>query len=175
MPDFRYPIGQCTLKPRIDAAERNELITNIDQMPVLIRAAVARLTDTQLDTPYRDGGWTVRQVVHHVADSHMNAYTRMRLAATEDSPAIKTYDEKAWAELADSRNAPVDLSLTLIDALHRRWTMWLRSIPSETFARPAQHPDHGLISLDTLIQIYGWHSRHHVAHITELRKRKEWR
>ena len=153
---------------------RHECIEELARLPERIAAAVRGLTLDQLDTPYRSGGWTVRQVVHHVADSHMNAFIRMRLGATETHPQVKTYDEQAWSELADSRTAPIDLSLTLLDALHRRWVMWLRLLDEPLFARTVQHPEWGSISIDGLLELYAWHSRHHVAHITELRKRQQW-
>lgn len=138
-----------------------------------LRAAVEGLTEAQLDTPYRPGGWTVRQVVHHVPDSHLNAYIRMKLALTEDGPTIKPYDENLWAELSDSR-MPVDASLSLMDALHRRWVTVLRSLQPADFARTFLHPEAGVVSLDRLIALYAWHGRHHVAHITSLRQRMGW-
>ena len=171
---LRYPVGPLTRHPTIDAATRAALIADIEQLPEALGRALAGLNDAKLDTPYREGGWTVRQVVHHVADSHMNAYIRMRLAATEDSPTIKPYDEVAWAEQSDAQTGDINLSVPLIDALHRRWSVWLRQLPASGFARTVVHPESGTLSIDGLLQIYGWHSRHHVAHITGLRKRLGW-
>ena len=172
--DLRYPVGKLARRPAIDAATREQLIDEIEQLPGRLRAAVSGLSEAQLDTPYRDGGWTVRQVVHHVDDSHMNAFIRMRLAVTEDNPTIKPYEENEWAKLADSRGGPIDLSLPLLDALHRRLTIFLRSLDASAFDRPLVHPDMGQLKLHDLLQIYGWHSRHHVGHITGLRKRQRW-
>jgi uncharacterized damage-inducible protein DinB len=171
---LRYPVGRFTRKPTIDAAERVSLIDAIDAAPDQMAAAVLNLSPPQLDTPYREGGWTVRQVVHHVVDSHLNAYIRMRLAATEDTPPIKAYDENAWATLSDSRRAPIELSLPFMAALHARWVWWLRTLGEETFARRIQHPERGPMTIDDLLQLYGWHGRHHVAHITNLRERNGW-
>jgi uncharacterized damage-inducible protein DinB len=172
--DPRYPVGRFEKQPAIDAGARAALIDTIGHMPERLQTAVAGLSAAELDTPYRDGGWTVRQVVHHLADSHMNAYIRMRLAATEDQPPVKTYEEKAWAELADSRTGPLDLSLPLVAALHARWHWWLTSLDAAAFARTVQHPEWGAMSMDDLLQIYAWHCRHHVAHITALRHRQGW-
>jgi hypothetical protein len=139
-----------------------------------MRAAVSGLSTAQLDTPYRDGGWTVRQVVHHVPDSHMNAYTRFRLALTESEPTIKPYDQEAWANLADSRTAPVEWSLALLEALHRRWAAMLESLADEDFSRRFRHPEIGVVTLGEVLGMYSWHGRHHVAHITGLRGRMGW-
>lgn len=171
---LRYPIGRFRPQPELTEAERNERIDRIAALPAEVRAAVAGLTDEQLDTPYRPGGWTVRQVVHHLPDSHMNAYVRFKLAATEDEPAIKAYQEAAWAELADGRTADIEVSLALLDALHRRWTLFLRSLAATDFARAFRHPELGPVTLDTNLQLYAWHCRHHVAHITRLRERSGW-
>jgi hypothetical protein len=132
------------------------------------------MTDEQLETPYRDGGWTVRQTVHHIADSHMNSYTRFRLALTEDKPTIKPYNEKDWAELIDARTGAIELSLSLIEAMHARWVMLLRSMAPEDFRRPFIHPEYGERRLDWNTLLYGWHCRHHLAHITRLRERMGW-
>jgi uncharacterized damage-inducible protein DinB len=174
MTDPRYPIGRADLKPVLDAAERRAAIEIIAAAPANLRAAVTGLTPDQLDTPYREGGWTVRQVVHHVPDSHMNAYIRFKLALTEEEPAIKTYAEDRWARLADSETTPVDVSLTLLEALHRRWDGVLRAMEPEDFRRTLKHPDHGTVTLDQMLGLYSWHSRHHVAHVTALRERMGW-
>ena len=170
---LKYPEGRFEYDSRADQQKRSMWLTSIDMLPTRMREAVTGLSDTQLDTPYREGGWTVRQVVHHVADSHMNAYVRLKLALTEEAPAIKPYDEKLWAELPDSRLS-VEVSLELIDALHARWGVLLRSMKPETFARTWLHPEHGLRNLDFLLQLYAWHSRHHVGHVRSLRQRMNW-
>ena len=172
--DLRYPVGKFSRSATITAAQRGDLIDELSRLPERVTNATRGLSREQLDTPYRDGGWTVRQVVHHLADSHMNAYIRMRLATTETHPAVKTYDEQAWSELADSRTAPIELSIALLDSLHRRWVMWLRLLEGDAFSRTVQHPEWGSINVDNLIELYAWHCRHHVAHITELRKRSHW-
>jgi len=153
---------------------RTEAIRNISTVPEKIRAAVKGLNDTQLETPYRDGGWTVRQVVHHVPDSHMNAYIRFRLTLTEKEPTIKPYEESAWAKLEDAAHAPVEVSLRLLESLHERWVRLLHSVKTEEFARTLVHPDFGLKTMDWLLFLYSWHGKHHTAHITELRKAKGW-
>ncbi len=143
-------------------------------LPERLRAAVSGLTDHQLDTPYREGGWTVRQVVHHVADSHANSYIRFKLALTEDWPTIKTYDEAAWADLADSRRLPVEVSLNLIEALHGRWVRLLESLSEDDFRKGFEHPEMGRQNLASVLALYDWHSRHHTAHIVSLRARQGW-
>jgi hypothetical protein len=140
-----------------------------------LRAAVAGLKDEQVDTPYRDGGWTVRQVIHHVPESHMNAYIRFKLALTETQPAVKAYDEAAWAETADVRETPIEVSLALLENLHKRWVVLLKSMSDADFAKQFQHPDLGLVPLEKNLALYAWHGKHHVAHITSLRERKQWR
>ena len=155
-------------------ATRGEAIANIAALPANMRNAVNGLAEYQLDTPYREGGWTVRQVVHHVADSHMNAYIRMRFAITEDKPTVKPYDENVWATLPDAKTGPIDMSLSLLDGMHARWTMLLRSLSAAQFARVWIHPEHGERTVDWLVELYSWHCRHHVAHISELRKAKGW-
>jgi hypothetical protein len=135
---------------------------------------VAGLTDAQLDTPYREGGWTARQVIHHVADSHMNAYVRFKLGVTEENPTIKAYNEARWAETIDARTAPVDVSLGIIDGVHRRWVQLLRTFDGAAFARTIVHPEHGSMKLSDLLQLYAWHGRHHAAHIRGLRVEKSW-
>jgi len=173
-PDLRYPIGPFQRPDRLSEAERASRVDEIASLPAALRAAVARLEDAQLDTPYRPGGWTVRQVVHHLADSHMNAYVRLRLALTEDIPEIRTYREERWAELLDARSAPLCLSLDLIDSLHARWVMLLRSLTPGEMARTLRHPEIGTLSLDQLTALYAWHGRHHLTHITSLRGRQGW-
>jgi hypothetical protein len=174
MTDLRYPIGRFTLERDVTPDLRVSLVGAIADTPRHLRAATTGLTDTQLETPYRPAGWTVRQVVHHVPDSHMNAYVRFKLALTEDNPTIKPYDEAAWARLADTARTPIAVSLDLLDALHRRWVGLLESLRPQDFARRLTHPDHGLVSLDWMLQLYAWHGRHHTAHVTELRKREGW-
>jgi hypothetical protein len=151
-----------------------ECLAAIAETPAKLRAAVAGLTDQQLDTPYRPGGWTVRQVVHHVPDSHMNSYMRFRLALTEEQPAIKGYDEAAWAKLPDAQSAPVEISLSLLDTLHRRWVMLLESLTPEQWKRTFLHSELGPVSLERNLALYAWHGKHHVAHITGLRERMGW-
>jgi DinB superfamily len=173
--DLQYPIGRFEWRGQNSADDRRRLIDAIDQTPANLRAAVEDLADQQLDTPYRPGGWTVRQVTHHVPDSHMNAYIRFRLALTEAEPTIKPYDESRWAELADARTAPVETSLALLEALHLRWAMLLRSLSEADFARQFRHPEMGIVSLDKNLALYAWHGRHHVAHIMFLRERMNWK
>jgi hypothetical protein len=172
--DPRYPVGQYEPPRKVTPALRQQAINEIAETPTKLRAAVKGLNDAQLDTPYREGGWTVRQVVHHVPDSHMNSYVRFRLALTEDLPPIKPYNEAAWAELADAKSAPVEVSLALMESLHDRWVRLLRSMTAEQFSRSLMHPEHGVRTLDWMLFLYAWHGRHHVAHITELRKHKGW-
>ena len=173
--DLRYPVGRFTPESGISAGRRAELVEEIAQLPARLREAVAGLDERQLDTPYRPDGWTVRQLVHHVADSHLNAYTRFKLGLTEDAPRIKPYEEARWAELPDVAAVPIETSLRLLDALHERWTALLRALSPEQFARVVQHPEHPQpMSLDGLLALYGWHSRHHVAHVTALREREGW-
>jgi uncharacterized damage-inducible protein DinB len=172
--DLRYPIGRLERKPSLTPAERRAAIDAIASSPAQLRAAVGGLTDAQLDTPYRPGGWTVRQLVHHVADSHMNAYSRFRLALTEEDPTIKPYDEAAWAELPDARLLPIGVSLSLLYGIHERLVHLLRATPDESFARRLTHPQNGPMTMDSLLSIYAWHGRHHAAHITALRDRMKW-
>jgi uncharacterized damage-inducible protein DinB len=171
--DLSYPIGRFRRVASLTDAERREAIESIAAAPARLRAAVEGLTDEQLDTPYRPGGWTVRQVVHHVPDSHLNAYIRFKWTLTEDNPTIKTYRQDLWAELADSRG-PVEVSLTILEALHDRWVRLLRSLTSEDFARTFNHPENGPMTLDGLLVLYDWHGRHHAAHVTGLRERMSW-
>ena len=169
--DLRYPVGQFVEDA---GASRQGLIDEIAAAPRRLREAVAGLTPEQLDTPYRPGGWTVRQVVHHVPDSHLNSYVRFKLALTEDEPAIRTYHEELWAELPDSRATPIEVSLALLDSLHERWVILLRSLEEAGFKRTFSHPEWGVVTLDKAIGLYAWHGRHHVAHVTSLRERMGW-
>jgi uncharacterized damage-inducible protein DinB len=171
--DPRYPIGKFERPETIGPEERLNAITTLAELPEDLRNAVEGLGTAQLNTPYREGGWTVRQLVHHIADSHMNAFVRMRLALTEDWPTIKPYDEKAWATLHDS-TAPIEWSLELIESLHARWVMMLQSLTDEQWQRGFRHPESGPTSVEEAVLNYAWHSRHHVAHITHLRVREEW-
>ncbi len=173
--DLSYPIGRFDFQQTVTPGRYPALIEEIAAAPALYRDAVRGLDDAQLDTPYRPGGWTVRQTVHHVADSHMNSYIRFRLALTESEPAIRPYDQKAWAELADSRTAPVQPSLQLIENLHARWVLLLKTLSDEDFARSFRHPEIGLVRLGTNLALYAWHGRHHAAHITRLRARNGWK
>lgn len=172
--DPRYPIGKFVLPTDSNDASRHAAIETIAAAPRKLREAVKGLSDAQLDTPYREGGWTVRQLVHHVADSHMNAYIRWRLALTEAEPTIKPYAEAEWAKLEDAAHAPVELSLNLLDSLHDRWVRLLKSLKPEDFAKTFRHPDHGVRTTDWMLHLYDWHGRHHTAHVTELRKQKGW-
>jgi len=174
MTDPRFPIGKYERRDELTAAERVALIDTIAAAPARMREAVRGLDDAQLDTPYREGGWTLRQVVHHVPDSHLNSYCRFKLALTESTPTIRPYDEAAWAELADSKLTPIETSLTLLESLHDRWTRLLRSMSDADFRRRLTHPDNGEMSLDNMLGIYAWHSRHHTAHITALRALRGW-
>ncbi len=173
--DLRYPIGKFQRPETIDDKQRKEFIRQISDAPANLRKAVGGLTDAQLDTPYRPDGWTVRQVVHHLADSHLNAYVRLKLALTEQVPLIKPYNETDWAELQDARNAPIEISLYLLESLHKRWVMCLQSMDALQFARTMRHPERGIMSIDALVALYAWHGRHHVAHIISLRERKGWK
>ncbi len=172
--DLRYPVGPFEFNAPLTGRQRQECIDQIAATPERMRAAVAGLTDVQLDTPYRPGGWTVRQVVHHVPDSHLNSYCRFKLALTETNPTIRAYDENLWANLDDARNAPIDLSLDLLESLHRRWVLFLRSFQDEDFKRTFHHPELGSVSVEKNVALYAWHGRHHVAHITSLRERNGW-
>ena len=174
--DLRYPVGEFHRpKKTLTAAERAAMITAIAATPAEMEAAVRGLSKSQLDTPYRPGGWTVRQTVHHVADSHMNAYTRFKLALTEDVPTIKPYDEAKWAELPDSKSDLVVQSLTLLEMLHKRWHVLLTHMQQSDFLRKLNHPEwDGPLTLDAMLALYAWHGKHHAAHITALRQRQAW-
>lgn len=175
MSDLRYPIGRHTHPESITREQRARFIDDIAACPAAIRAAVKGLDDTRLDTPYRDGGWTVRQVVHHVPDSHLQAYVRIKLALTEDEPTIKAYEEDRWAELPEARSAPIEMSLALLDAVHARWIAALRALEPGQFARCYFHPQQQrALSVDQTLALYSWHGRHHVAHIQSLREREGW-
>jgi len=174
MNDPRYPIGKFNYEGPPSEEQRKKLIEDIAQTPAALRAAVNGLSPEQIETPYRDGGWTVRQVVHHVPESHMNAYIRFKLALTEDEPTIKPYEEDRWAKLSDVQSTPLDVSLSLLELLHDRWVRVLKSIRPEEWKRSFKHPELGVVPLEKNLCLYSWHGRHHVAHITELRKRMSW-
>ena len=174
MTDPRYPIGKYTAQP-FSEKQLEEWITDIKFLPQHLEQAILNLDESQLNTPYREGGWTVKQLVHHVADSHMNAYIRFKLGLTENNPSINAYREEVWAEMADSKNLPVNISLTLLHALHIRWVEILKNITVEEFNRTVFHPEHKKeLSLWFLLGMYAWHSRHHVAHVTVLRENMGW-
>ena len=173
--DLRYPVGKFDWNAPIGEADFPRFIAEIAETPGALRSAVAGLSRDQLETRYRPGGWTVKQVVHHVPDSHMNAYCRFKLALTEDEPTIKPYDEAKWAELPDSQRVPIEVSLDLLDSLHQRWVALLRSMDNADFNRGFRHPERGnVLILSQVLAMYAWHGRHHVAHITSLRKREGW-
>jgi DinB superfamily len=174
MNNLQYPVGKFELKAGTTQEQRRALIESIAQTPARLRAAVANLSARQLDERYRPEGWTVRQVVHHLPDSHLNAYTRFKLGLTETEPTIKPYDENRWAMLEDGLYADPEISLSLLDALHKRWVIFLRSVQPQDFGRTLKHPEIGTLSLDGLLQLYEWHGRHHVAHITSVRERNGW-
>jgi uncharacterized damage-inducible protein DinB len=176
MSDLSYPIGKFEWCGACTAADRERYIAAIAATPAKFRAAVAGLTPRQLDTPYRPGGWTVRQVIHHLPDSHMNAFIRCKLALTEDQPTVKPYDQERWAALADAEDTPVETSLALLEALHERWVVLLRSLEPDDFARVVIHPEHSApMSLDMVLAHYAWHGAHHTAHVTGLRERMGWK
>ena len=170
--DPRFPTGKFTFDPDVTPDKRRRRIEAIRETPVKLRAAAAGLTEAQLDTPYRDGGWTARQVIHHVPESHANAFIRFKLALTEDNPTIKPYDEDAWAKLPDVARAPIESSLALVDALHLRWVTLLDVMRPEDFTRPLVHPDHGPLTLDWMLHLYAWHGPHHTAHVELVKNRR---
>ncbi|SRR3984957_9842382 len=172
--DLRYPIGKFTYEGPLTEDRKSAFLDDIAKTPAKLRVAVKGLSQNQLDTPYRPGGWTVRQVVHHVPDSHLNSYTRFKLALTEEEPTIKPYAEDRWAELADTKATPLEVSLTLLDSLHDRWMRLLRSMTPEQWKRTFRHPELGPMTLEKTLALYAWHGRHHVAHITALREREGW-
>jgi uncharacterized damage-inducible protein DinB len=174
MEDLRFPVGKFHYDGPPTPEQQRSFLEAIAQTPAQLRAAIRGLSDSQLDTPYRPEGWTVRQVVHHVPDSHLNAYVRFKLALTEEDPTIKPYAEGRWAELADTKATPVEVSLTLTDSLHDRWVRLLRSLDPAQWKRTFRHPEMGPMTLERTLALYAWHGRHHVAHITELRKRMSW-
>jgi uncharacterized damage-inducible protein DinB len=174
MDDPRYPIGRFAPPPDFTHPVRGELISQIDEAPARLRDAVKRLTAEQLQTPYREGGWTLAQVVHHLPDSHMNAYVRCRLALTEAEPTIKPYDEATWANLTDASSSDIDSSLLLLEGLHQRWVNLLQRLTPDQWKRAYQHPERGRTTLERTLALYAWHGRHHVAHITGLRERMGW-
>jgi len=163
---LKYPIGPMErIKEPLGAAGRSAHLTILEHTPDTVRDLVEPLSDQQLDTPYRPGGWTIRQVVHHLPDSHMHAYIRMKWAATEDAPAVKTYNEKAWAELGEARTGPIDMSLALLDSLHERWVSFLRALPEPQFRRHFMHGEWGPVTIEESLTMYSWHCRHHTEHI----------
>ncbi len=172
MPDPRYPIGGFDRPKTIDAGLRATFVRQIEAAPAALRSVVKGLDGRQLQTPYREGGWTCLQVVHHLADSHMNAYIRFKLALTEKEPTIKPYDQAAWAELADARDGEIGLSLGLLESLHHRWVACIRSVPEEAFSRRFRHPEIGMMTVDEILALYAWHGRHHTAQIASLHDRR---
>jgi uncharacterized damage-inducible protein DinB len=178
MSDLRYPVGKFKwTDPQTEehaASDRRVYIDVLAALPAKLRNAVQDLRPEQLDTPYRPEGWTVRQLVHHVPDSHLNAYIRFKLALTEEQPAIKPYNEAEWAKLEDARTTPIETSLTLLDCVHDRWVRVLNSMSDADFSRKLNHPENGILTLDQMLALYEWHGRHHVAHVTNLRQRSGW-
>jgi len=172
---LQYPIGKFSFKEDVTPESRKNFINEIESLPGKLRNAVKGLNDEQLDTPYRHDGWTIRQVVHHIPDSHLNAYVRIKLALTETEPTIKTYDEQEWAKLHDYYQTPIEVSINLLDSLHKRWIILLKSLNEKDFQKKFKHPDWGLVSVDYAVAQYAWHGNHHVAHITSLRERMGWK
>ena len=174
MTDLRFPTGKFTYNGPLTEEQMRTSLNQISETPTKLRAAIKGLTEAQIDTPYRPGGWTVRQVIHHVPDSHLNAYVRFKLALTEDEPTIKPYAEARWAELSDTKSTPVEVSLTLLESLHDRWVRLLRSLTPEDWKRTFRHPEMGPMTLEKTLALYAWHGNHHVAHVTALRERNGW-
>ena len=172
--ELRYPVGKFHYEGEMTEEARRRAIEEIAATPAKLRVAVKGLTPQQLDTPYRPEGWTVRQVVHHLPDSHLNAYVRFKLALTEDAPTIKPYEQERWAKLEDTQKTPVEVSLALLDSLHQRWVVLLKSLGPVDFARTFRHPEQGIVTLDKQLALYAWHGRHHVAHVAALRERMGW-
>jgi hypothetical protein len=175
MEDLRYPIGKVKMETEVTEAQRQQWINEIAQLPAQLKEAVKGWSTAQLDTPYRPEGWTVRQVIHHLADSHIHCYIRFRFGLTEEEPVVKPYNEVTWAELADAKTGPIELSLSMLEAIHGRWVLLLRTLPASAFSRTIRHLERGLMSMDTILNLYSWHGRHHLAHITSLRNRMEWK
>jgi uncharacterized damage-inducible protein DinB len=173
-PDLRYPIGPFKFGLPVSSEDRPLHLLQLAEAPAKLRAAVAGLTEAQLDTPYRPGGWTVRQVVHHLADAHVNWYIRPKLAVTETEPTIKPYDESLWAQLPDARTGPIEPSLMLFEGVHARWVLFLKSLAPEDWSRKFMHPEWGVLTIEDILPGMAWHSRHHTAHITGLRERMGW-
>ncbi|MCB0840345.1 MAG: putative metal-dependent hydrolase [Bacteroidetes bacterium] len=171
---LKYPIGRFNRIDILTPDQRKTMIQTIASFPQNVKNAVEGLNENQLDTPYRPEGWTVRQLVHHVVDSHLNSYIRFKWTLTENEPLIKTYDQAAWAELPEAKTAPVEVSLMMLESLHRRWVMMLNYMSDSDFQAKLRHPEWGLISLDTMLGLYEWHCRHHLAHITSLKERLNW-
>jgi uncharacterized damage-inducible protein DinB len=171
MEELKYPIGKFKPAGPLTADQRRGFISEIEATPKQLRDAVSGLSEARLDETYRPGGWTLRQVVHHVADSHLNAYQRFKLGLTEDHPTIKTYKEALWSEQPDARTLPVEVSLSLLEALHTRWLVNLRGMTDAQFKRTLNHPESGSVTLDWMLALYAWHGRHHTAHVTSWRKR----
>ena len=174
MSDPRYPVGTFQRRDVLTPEQRAQCIKEIAAVPRAMRDAVAGLTPEQLETPYREGGWTLREVVHHVPESHMNSYMRFKFALTEETPTVKPYDEALWAKTPEVRDTPIETSLMLLEALHDRWVRLLRSMSADDFQRTLNHPENGLMTLDAMLALYAWHGRHHVAHITTTRQRNGW-
>lgn len=174
MSDPRFPIGKFAYEGALNEEQKATYLDDIEQTPARMRSAVRGLSDKQLDTPYRDGGWTVRQLVHHVPDSHLNSYVRFKLALTEDEPTIRPYLEDRWAELPEAKSAPIEPSLALLESLHKRWNLALRSIRPAEWKRTFRHPELGAMSLEKALALYAWHGKHHVAHVTALREKMGW-
>jgi len=174
MDTLRYPIGKFTFPEATTPEQRAAWIREVAEVPAKLRSAVTGLTQEQIETPYRPDGWTVRQVIHHVPESHLNAYLRFKLALTEYEPSIKTYKEDMWARLADTAQTPVEVSLQMLSTIHTRWVAILQAMDSSDFARTLRHPEIGVLDLNRMLALYAWHSAHHTAHITNLRKRMGW-
>ena len=173
-PDLSYPIGKPQYQLELTPGERTALIDEIAAAPTNLRAAVTGFSEKQFDTPYRSGGWTVRQLVHHVPESHLNSYIRFKWALTEDHPRIKAYEESDWARTPEVDTTSPELSLALLEALHAKWVALLRAMKPEDFRRTLDHPQNGSMTLDRMLQLYAWHGKHHTAHVTNLRKRMGW-